>query len=70
LQSTLVPEGDTARAIAGLFWFFTAVWLMVMTLLLIAVVRKRTAMPDPRIKSDGARERRIGFVLAGGIAAP
>jgi hypothetical protein len=40
LQSTLVPEGDTARAIAGLFWFFTAVWLMVMTLLLIAVVRK------------------------------
>jgi cytochrome c oxidase subunit II len=72
LQSALAPEGDTARAIAGLFWFFVAVcaavWLIVMALLLIAVLRKRTAMPDPQIEPDVARERRIAFVIAGGIA--
>ena len=36
VQSALSPEGDTARSIAGLFWFFTivcaVVWLIVMLL--------------------------------------
>ncbi|MFL6691049.1 MAG: cytochrome c oxidase subunit II [Alphaproteobacteria bacterium] len=73
IQSALSPEGDTARSIAGLFWFFTvvcaAVWLIVMVLLSIALAHKRAASPDPQIAPEATRERRIGFLIASGIAA-
>ncbi len=73
LQSALAPEGDTADAIAWLFWFFTivcaVVWLIVMVLLWISLTRKRPDSPDPQLKPDRSRERRIGIVIAGGIGA-
>jgi cytochrome c oxidase subunit II len=73
VQSVLTPEGDTARSIFSLFWFFTivcaAIWVIVMVLLLVATVRRRAAMPDPVIEPDPARERRIGWIVGGGTAA-
>ncbi|HEY1961240.1 MAG TPA: cytochrome c oxidase subunit II [Rhizomicrobium sp.] len=72
-QSVLSPGGDTARAILSLFWFFTAVcaaiWLIVMVMLLIAIVRRRAGNPDPLPEPDAAQDRRMGFVVGGGIAA-
>jgi cytochrome c oxidase subunit 2 len=73
LQSALAPEGDTARSIAALFWFFTAVctavWLVVMVLLAIAILRPRTAALDPALELDPAGERRMGWIVSGGLAA-
>lgn len=73
IQSALSPEGDTARVILQLFWFFTAVcaavWLIVMILLGLAVMRRRTASPDPLVEPDPGEERRIGWIVGGGVAA-
>lgn len=73
LQSPLAPEGDTARRIASLFWLFTtvcgAIWLIVMVLLLVALFRRRPQGDAPDASPDAARERRIGWVVSGGVAA-
>jgi cytochrome c oxidase subunit II len=73
VQSALAPEGDTARAILQLFWFFTAVcaavWLIVMVLLAVAIARRRVDVPDPMLEPDPVEERRIGWIVGGGIAA-
>src|ERR1051326_6278014 len=73
LQSVLSPEGDTARAILQLFWFFTAVcaavWLILMVLLAISIMRRRAAPSDPVVEPDTAGEQRIGWLVAGGTAA-
>lgn len=73
VQSALSPEGDTARAILELFWFFTAVcaavFLIVMALLLIAVARRRAIASDPVLEPDPAQERRTAWIVGGGIAA-
>jgi cytochrome c oxidase subunit 2 len=73
MQSALAPEGDTARAILHLFWLFTAVctavWLVVMVLLVIAVARRRAPNSDPILQPDDAQERRIGWLVGGGVAA-
>jgi cytochrome c oxidase subunit 2 len=73
VQSVLVPEGYTARAIAPLFWFFTAVctaiWIVVMVLLLVAVFRRRPPGTGPDAAPDPARDRRIAWVVGGGVAA-
>src|SRR5438128_1497458 len=72
-QSALAPGGDTARAILQLFWFFTAVctavWLIVMLMLLVAITRRRAAVPNPVLEPDPADERRIGWIVGAGIAA-
>ena len=73
VQSPLFPEGDTARAILQLFWLFAAVcaavWLIVMVLLLIAVMRRRTRTANPVLQPDAAEERRMTWIVGGGIAA-
>jgi cytochrome c oxidase subunit 2 len=73
LQSALSPEGDNARAINSLFWLFAtvcaAVWLTVMVLLAIAVMRRRATVPDPLLEPDAAEERRLGWIVGGGIVA-
>jgi cytochrome c oxidase subunit 2 len=73
VQSALAPEGDTARAIVQLFWFFvavcSAVWLIVMVLLGMAVARRRVALSSPILEPDVAQERRITWIISGGVAA-
>lgn len=73
VQSALSPEGDKAQNIAMLFWFFTAVcvavWLIVMVLLAIALFRRRPTGATPMLSGDSDRERRVGTIVSGGIAA-
>src|SRR5436305_10337248 len=73
IQSALAPEGDTARSIYQLFWLFTAVctavWLTVMVLLVVAIARRRRPALDPVLEPEPAQERRIGWIVGGGIAA-
>jgi cytochrome c oxidase subunit 2 len=66
-QSSLDPQGPEARALADLFWFFTAicaaVWLAVVIALGIAVARGRGGRPDP-LATEPAAERRYGVVVS------
>jgi cytochrome c oxidase subunit 2 len=76
VQSALDPAGPQAGRINGLWWlmFYTlsAVFLIVMCLLLVAAFRRRrpvsgdkTDVPDT--KPDPARERRMSHTVMGGI---
>jgi cytochrome c oxidase subunit 2 len=71
-QSALDPRGPEAQKLADLFWVFfgvsVVVWLLVTAALVWAIVRRRPQRPDP-LASDEARERRIGRVIAGCVAA-
>lgn len=70
-QSVLDPKGPHAQHLAGLIWTFTAIcsaiWLAVMVVLLIALLRRGPARPDPLALAP-ATERR-NFVVVGGAAA-
>src|SRR3954469_23229257 len=65
------PEGPHAQHLADLFWIFTAVcsaiWLIVMIVLLIGVSRGAPARIDP-LQFDRGRERRHFFVVSGAVA--
>jgi cytochrome c oxidase subunit 2 len=73
VQSALYPDGDTARSILNLFWLFLAVcaviWLIVMLMLLAAVLRRRAVAADLVLEPEPAEERRIGWVVGGGVVA-
>jgi cytochrome c oxidase subunit 2 len=67
-QSTLSPQSDASRRIAGLWWaMFAGAWVVfavVVALLAAAIVRRRAA----KERGDDARSKRL--ILAGGFAAP
>ena len=66
-QSALDPKGPEAGLLADLFWIFTAistaVWILTMVALLLALRRRRSAAADP-LAVDPAGERRKTFVVA------
>jgi cytochrome c oxidase subunit 2 len=70
-QSALDPQGPEASLLADLFWLFTwiatAVWVMTMLALLLALRRRRSATADP-LAVDPAGERRMGVVVASAVA--
>jgi cytochrome c oxidase subunit 2 len=65
-QSSLDPQGPQARALADLFWIFTAVcgvvWVLVVLALAIALIRRRRERPDPLV-TDSAQDRRFIAVV-------
>jgi cytochrome c oxidase subunit 2 len=65
-HSALLPVAPEGRAIAQLFWVFTAicvvVWVLVVLTLLVALVRRRRERPDPLVR-DPRRERRFGVIV-------
>jgi cytochrome c oxidase subunit 2 len=66
-QSAIHPAGPAAAEIAWLwwlmFWAFTAVFFLVLTLLTMAILRR---LPQDALPPLG----RTGFIVAGGIALP
>jgi cytochrome c oxidase subunit 2 len=71
-QSALDPQGPQAAQLAKLFWIFTAVcaavWFAVMLVLLVGLVRRRPARPDP-LRLDPRTERRSLAVVGGAVVA-
>jgi cytochrome c oxidase subunit 2 len=66
-QSALDPAADKAFGIAWLFWFFTAVCVVVLlavVAVMIAAVAKRRRTAGETAALDPARERRIGVAVA------
>src|SRR5689334_8617913 len=65
-QNALDATGDKAAGVAWLFWFFTAVclvvWVAVIAVLIGAVARIRRTAVEPGVP-DAARERRMGLVV-------
>src|SRR3954447_7249970 len=72
VQSALDPQGPQAAHLARLFWTFTvvcaAVWFAVMLVLLLGLVRRRPARPDP-LQLDPRTERRSLAVVGGAVFA-
>lgn len=74
-QSALDPQGPQARHLAELFWIFTAVltaiWLLVMIVLAIALLRRSGRSVDPQdpLATDAGAERRFTRVVSGLVAA-
>src|SRR3954465_269878 len=72
VQSALDPQGPQAAHLARLFWTFTivcaAVWFAVMLVLLLGLVRRRPAGPDP-LRLDPRTERRSLVVVGGAVVA-
>jgi cytochrome c oxidase subunit 2 len=70
-QSSLDPKGPQAQVLADLFWIFTAVcsavWLLVMVALTIAVLRRHRERLDP-LSADPVTERRSTIVVAAAVA--
>jgi cytochrome c oxidase subunit 2 len=72
-QSALNPQGIEADRLASLIWFFTAVcgavWILVLAILLVAILRRRS-VPPPRepLRLDGAWEKRTSIVVGGLVA--
>jgi cytochrome c oxidase subunit 2 len=71
-QSALDPQGPQAAQLAKLFWIFTAVcaavWFAVLLVLLVGLVRRRPARPDP-LRLDPRTERRSLAVVGGAVVA-
>jgi cytochrome c oxidase subunit 2 len=71
-QSALDPHGPHAAHLAQLIWLFiaicTAIWLAVMVVLLIALLRRVPARPDPLAIEPRAERRRFAAVGAAAIA--
>ncbi|HYG11179.1 MAG TPA: cytochrome c oxidase subunit II [Pyrinomonadaceae bacterium] len=76
VQSALDPAGPQAGHINGLWWlmFYTlsAVFLIVMCLLLVAAFRRRRPLSgdrtdEPDTKPDPGRERRMSHAVMGGV---
>jgi cytochrome c oxidase subunit 2 len=73
-QSALDPAGVQSARLENLWWIFfsitAAVYVLVMAVLVIALVRRRTgdAATAPDTKPDAAREKRIGNTIKGAIA--
>src|SRR5688572_8891582 len=69
-QSMVHPAGPAAAEIAQLWWVmlvaFTAVFVLVMILLLYAILRKSTTNASSALPPWG----RTGFIVAGGILLP
>jgi cytochrome c oxidase subunit 2 len=70
-QSALDPQGPQADHLASLIWSFTAlcsaIWFVVMIVLLVGLVRRKVAQPDP-LALDPGRERRSVMVVGGAVA--
>jgi cytochrome c oxidase subunit 2 len=70
-QSALDPKGPQAKHLADLIWSFTgvctAVWILTMIALLIALLRRRGERPDPLAINDRSERRILGVI--GGLAA-
>jgi cytochrome c oxidase subunit 2 len=78
VQSALDPAGPQAGSIGGLWWLMlytlTAVFLLVMAVLVIAAFRPRGAYRGetayaPDTKPEAGRERRMSRVVIGSVAA-
>jgi cytochrome c oxidase subunit 2 len=76
VQSALDPAGPQSGRIGGLWWLMlstlSAVFLIVMCVLLVAAFRRRQPLdgetPDaPDLKPDSGRERRMSRTVFGGI---
>ncbi len=69
-QSALDAHGPAARTLADMFWIFTAVltavWLLTMGALLMALRRRRVAGADP-LATNPATERRMTIVVSTAI---
>src|SRR4051794_29167704 len=69
-QSALNPQGPYAEHLADLFWIFTAVcsaiWLAVMSVLLIGISRWAPVRMDP-LQLDPRKEKRHLFVVSGAV---
>jgi cytochrome c oxidase subunit 2 len=83
VQSTLHPAGPAAADIAWLWWVmcgaFTAVFVLVLVLLVIAIFRSSGGSSPATAGSDSPSEAvermspplgRTGFIVAGGVALP
>jgi cytochrome c oxidase subunit 2 len=70
-QSALDPQGPEAKHLADLFWIFTAVvsavWVLTMLALLLALRRRRPAGADP-LATNPATEKRMTAVVATSVA--
>ena len=71
MRSVLDPAGPQAAHIAALWWWmlwiFSAIFLLVITALVIAIFQARvrgTVMPTAEAAPQPARERRIGWMVA------
>jgi cytochrome c oxidase subunit 2 len=66
VQSALDPVGPAAESIASIWWAMligaTAVWLLVVILLWLALRRREHALPRP--------EHPLRFIVGGGIVLP
>ena len=71
-QSALDPKGPQARHLSDLIWGFTAVctavWLVVMVVLAVALVRRRAPRPDPLVTDVGRERRALQIVTACTVA--
>jgi cytochrome c oxidase subunit 2 len=69
-QSALDPQGPEASHLAELIWLFTAVcaavWLAVMTVLLIALIRRKTPHAEPIARPPSSE--RTALRVIGGLA--
>lgn len=70
-QSALEPAGPQAESLHGLTqlltWVCAGVWLAVMLVLALAVLRRRSALPDKAMLPE-ADQRRVGGVVAAAVA--
>jgi cytochrome c oxidase subunit 2 len=68
MQSVLAPAGEQAEAVAGLWWYFFAVSVLVVVavtvLLLYGPLRAREEKPSERAEANGRKTK----VVAGGVA--
>jgi cytochrome c oxidase subunit 2 len=72
-QSALNPQGVEADRLASLIWFFTAVcgavWILVLAILLVAILRRRSVLqPSEPLQLDEAWEKRTSIVVGGLVA--
>jgi cytochrome c oxidase subunit 2 len=69
-QSVLDPQGPHADHLARLIWIFTAlcsaIWLVVMTVLLAGLLRRKATRHDPLILDPG-QERRSVMMVGGAV---
>ncbi|MBP2237946.1 cytochrome c oxidase subunit 2 [Sinorhizobium kostiense] len=70
-QSSLDPQGPQADLLAGLFWVFTAVlsavWLLTMTALVVALLRRHPARTEPlelNTRPERGMARTVGAAAA------